>query len=431
MEEKNILKKEAKFSAPAIEPEIESIFVDTNILMHCLPLEKIPLKSFVKSDNIEIVFTRFNIIELNKNKDNPQQKKILRDRAKKQLDIIDSLFTTGNTGTLNGYSVKMLLSDTRPEDYGLCSITQDNIQIANILKYKSEGHNVYFFTNDTGAKICARSYGIACHNLSDYLLPEEDDPETIELKQLKKELFELKNRRPVLGIVDFERLSNDVVFQNVKINLSLHPKKEFPRYENPTSPLNFNDSLGLPSIIRLSSINEIYDKSELERWEKAVKKYNKDYDEYEKEVSSMLSLRISKISICLKNSGTFKASHIVLKLIFPDDLTVFDSIEDFERIKPPKAPIPPKKRNDFLTYSMPTDLIDIQCPKTLIALNYSLEKQNKHFVFKECFAYLLQNTQEKIHELFIINPPNGFTVSYELIAEELPKPLQGQLQMHH
>ena len=414
-------------------PHLISIFLDTNILLHFRHISELPFKEIVQAQNIEIILTRFNLTELNANKDNPSQTRLLRERAKKMLDYIESLFPGDKVlGKINDIPVILQVWDANPSQLDLDSNVKDNTLLIDMLQYQKDGHSVCFICNDTGARKCAQVYGIMGIKLSDeYMLSIEDDPIVLENKRLKQEIAELKNRKPKLKLIDAHRQCNDIILSPVSIKLELQPKQQLEYYSNPSySTHNIDKSF---RFAELSSIGiNRYIESDLERYNQEVIEYNQNYENYRKKVNICNSLKISRLDIMLINEGTFKASKITVRLFFPDGIKILDNIDCITQVPPPDVPEPPRRVYDITPrYRNTTKLYESLNHKPEPRFDFSLEEIDHRFVFEQEIGYLQHKDQLVLHTLYAVNPPNGFSVSYEIMAEELLSPICGCLQIHH
>ncbi len=387
-----------------------------------------------------MVVTLFNVSELNRIKDSGSGT-IKRERAKKALAWIESTFPQGASEKtrINDIAFSLCTTSGDPHRYKLDGTIKDNILIAILLDKKEQGEKVSFFSHDTGARLLAKTYGIPCIDPTAYLLSEEPDSQAIELRKCKQELEQYKNRIPKLSIVCNQTKSTEVPFAIFTLDIPIEEKKIFAEYTDPRTILNHvSQTIGgrtynIP-IPQLGGINTI-SASEYDRWVVESKKYNEDYDAYKKHIELINEISFAKTSLIVNNTGTSKASHIRVRIYFPQGITVFDD-KEFTKIKDIKAPFPPEEPHcqfdmlkgiNYSSLMRSMTSIDSHVP---YPINYCLEKKDEHYEFEYHETYLLHDNVFELPTLFFISPPIGFMAQYKISAEELLHPITGELQFH-
>ncbi len=177
----------------------KTIFLDTNIFLHYQDFDQIDWQIILKTDFVKIIIPPITIRELNKNKDSNGKTRI-RKRAASTLKKLSTLFQEDTHAFLVD-SVEIFLEGRDPlidfTTYQLNREVQDDHLIASMIAYRNEipDEELILFTSDNGLILLAKAklFGISTIKLSDDLkLPEELDPEQERIKQLEREISQIK-----------------------------------------------------------------------------------------------------------------------------------------------------------------------------------------------------------------------------------------------
>ena len=147
------------------------LFLDTNIFIHFKYYDQIPWQEIVK-DEYKIVIAPIVLDELDKYKTNTDKKNTKR--VKNILSKIEKEYQKDNSLILVNLSTP---KDKTYEKFELSKNQPDHALLAAILEFEDQHENdgVILISNDTGARIRARSLDISLVELDEeFLLPKGD-----------------------------------------------------------------------------------------------------------------------------------------------------------------------------------------------------------------------------------------------------------------
>ena len=196
------------------------LFLDTNIFIHFKYYDQIPWQEIVK-DEYKIVIAPIVLDELDKYKTNTDKKNTKR--VKNILSKIEKEYQKDNSLILVNLSTP---KDKTYEKFELSKNQPDHALLAAILEFEDQHENdgVILISNDTGARIRARSLDISLVELDEeFLLPKGDSTEEKESKKLRKQLEELKNMLPQVEL----NFDDGKLFKKVELNPLLQTEKDY------------------------------------------------------------------------------------------------------------------------------------------------------------------------------------------------------------
>ncbi len=419
------------------------LFLDTNIFLHYRAFDEVKWEEqYQEIGEYKLIIPSIVIDELDKHKQNSNRK--LASRARKILSKIEKI----DEGEIT-FS-KLIILTERPnvdffDRYHLDKQQQDDFLIAAIIEFKDAhpDENVCLITADTGPKLKAKSLDIKVYKPSDnLLLPEEEDVNEKKLKEVTRELNDLKYRQPKVDLYFKDKQKTLIVskpegFKPLKDVINKHVNQIEHKYNylelsKPSDNLtpfqllafNQNNFLGITEKQINEYNNELNDFYRNHR-EYIQKKYNY---ELTKELSFELEFQLC-------NDGNLPAEDIDVWIHLPD------GFEAFTKNSYPKGPVEPKPphkpqgifdlgrtRNDnFLSDS----IINLnRKPSSKTENSPTIIKTNSYEI-KHKVDNLKHNRPVDI-DTFIIQHKNveerkNFVIDYKLFIANLPKPVEGQL----
>lgn len=193
------------------------LFPDTNVLLHCKPLEQVDWSELGQWDQIEVLLTRPVQTEIDGLKGNGNARRAQRARAASS-QIRDLLQSHGMALQLKAGNpaVRLCLRhDLRRDDSvkDLLDFGERDDQLVGIALafHKSTTDEVWLLTNDTGPMASASAVRLPYREVpGSWLLPPELDEAERREASLRAELARLKNLEPSFAIkLDPVRLSEE------------------------------------------------------------------------------------------------------------------------------------------------------------------------------------------------------------------------------
>ena len=409
------------------------VFLDTNILIHFTSIEQIPWREELQTDEFVIVIAKVVIDELDKHKRSTKSRIANRVRA-----VIKDLLEIENGGNFKG-RMPIQIQLKKPAqaiyiDHELDKDEADDRLLAAILEYKSDNPeaDVYLVTDDAGSTLKGRLLGISILSLNEkYLLKEEDD----QIKQLQKEIIELKNAKPVLNLVfpDGSKVLNHSIsasnFEKFAEEYIAKLRQDYP-------------------LVKQDVASSEYEKIILRTWSplnfKTVDEYNyqieKFYREYEdylfENVDHFRKVHLTiKLDLKLINTGTAAADDIDVDIEMQNIFDVEKSAPKLDDKWEPRVPSKPGRREldeDNSQYQLvavsrnpPISLKGkgypgIQKGETC-KVNFDIEslKHGQEFSLKE--IYLTFRSYEEV---------KGFQIKYTISVRNLTKHTTGVLNVN-
>ena len=325
------------------------LFLDAMIYLHFRAIEEIRWTELLGCGHVQIILPRITIRELDKHKATHSSNKV-RDRARRNLKKFEEKLYSGETSIRNDAELTFL--DALPSidyaSFGLNPNWPDDVLLASTLYFKQENpkYDVVLVTDDTGARIKARSLGITTFELpDDFRLQSEPDPLVEENRKLRERLIKLSDARPSL-VVQFSDGENFQKFTYSKtpeeseedrvdrIAKEVAIEKEKHQWQPPHQFASFLS----PS------------KGEIERYRQDLKEFLKKYKQYLNHLAGWQfnQTRIFPFEVELMNDGSFPADDIHILLYFPDGFLLRKEDDIRPEPSPPTKPVHPRTAMELM-----------------------------------------------------------------------------------
>lgn len=423
------------------------IFLDTNIFHHYQSIKNIPWDKLTNSNNIiELIVAPVIIRELETQKYDENQKK--RKKAEKAVKLINQIIQEDNIGRINDSIFLRFLPEDPPEyllaQHRLRKFINDDQLIATIIYYYKQHSmdELFLATLDTGIKLKSRQYEII-----KYLeIPEqyrliEDYKESLEIKNLKKEIKELKRKIPKIDIYfkNLEKMDEyslglpsklDESFISKELNriMEEHPKinpTECKKKKGKGKYKNYN----LGEIFQEMYIDKMIEEKggpdkyndELDKYYEKYKKYLIEIHRYKNQIKRMIVIKF-----IVNNEGTCPAEDIDMDFHFPDGFSIYNK-ETIPR-KPKQPQAPDQISLPTLDYISPS----IIGSNTLFESLPAIKKTNSYNV-NYYTKYLKHNDYEELSPLYLIfnsyDEAKSFKIDYTIRAANIPEKISGNLNI--
>lgn len=154
------------------------LIVDTNVLLHCQPIDQIPWPTLATASDVVIVLTTTVQRELDAKKNGSSEK--LKKRARRVLTAIDDWFPRGKTGEdvriAEGVMLRLQHREPAPVPALDYNVHDDRI-VGSALELRSDGDTVIVFTGDITMRVKMEAHGFDVHAISEeHRLREEEEP---------------------------------------------------------------------------------------------------------------------------------------------------------------------------------------------------------------------------------------------------------------
>lgn len=324
-------------------------FLDTMVWLHFTPVEDIDWREFTRADDeVILVISRVTIRELNEQKDRAGTQRT-RERARKALKDIETWLQAGHI--LKQPQISCRFHRTPPsfdlKERKLDPDWGDDQLLASILQYQLDqpAHEVVLVTDDTGARLAAKEFGISTLSMPDGLrLPPELGVLERENQELRNAIQKLTHALPKL---DLRFKGGDQL-----LRLQLAPlTKPAQKLEDVMTQLRakYPRQLG-EKRFSLGGLNMIPE-SEYERYNGELNTFFDSYEryytghwEYFEEQS-----RSAWVAMELANTGAAPADDVDVALHFPDGLLIRTSGDkSLRQPQAPEPPVRPRSMSDML-----------------------------------------------------------------------------------
>lgn len=411
------------------------LFLDTNVFLHFRYYNEINWNEIIGDGEYTIVVASMVIEELD-NKKYDVSRKISR-RAKQML----SRFLEISDGSQRE-NFPVVIDSSRPNDTtfqvnNLKSSSQDDNILASIIEFNIDvTDEKYLISNDTGPKLKAKSLNIKAPNIPEkFLLEEEVDETEKELKNLKKELTELKNTIPKIALT----FDNSEEFLRCNLKILTMSKVDYVESELAKKrvelPAIDENPYNMPSL--LNSLNKI-SAEQRNRYNQELVKYFEEYRKYletKYDYEKYLSFRF-EVTLILNNTGSAPGEDIDINLHFPDG---FELQSEYDLRKPPKTiniPYKPKSSWDFGPSLIPNLDFMYKNPSVEKKINTGFltsKKKTNSYNVNYKIPLIKHNLPISLGKLYVcfseLEPVKNFQIDYELIIANVPKKIEGKLNM--
>jgi predicted nucleic acid-binding protein len=333
------------------------LFVDTNVLLHYRRLEEIDWLDLSKSKEVVIVLCPAVIRELDQHKvSHPRNK--FRKRAQEIITSLHSRLSGVDSDVIrNGVRLEFITEDPSI-DFGAHKLRPelpDDWLIASAIdwKQKHSSDETRIVSADLGISIKAKVQGIpALAPLEADKLGDELDADERKIKELQRELAEIKNSLPRLKLCfwgqpedqNFVRfqIPPPLAFDNAKAETVLQQiHSQHPPHPIPDAAQEHAAMKQLEKQLWKGNMNVRFPISgaEFQRYNKELTAFYQAYDTYLHKLHDYQNARRRMISfeVGLQNTGTTPGEDIDVHLHFPDG---FQLLNGDEALPPP--PQPPK-----------------------------------------------------------------------------------------
>lgn len=443
-------------------------FLDTNIYLEFRDFEQIDWCEVLQYNRVCIVVAPITLTELERFKyDIKSDRRQSRSRSitRKLHDIVFSTLSDTEASVPGRANVTLLALTQSPvmtEFPGLVSTVADDELIASILLFtrehsEFESRDIILVADDIGCLNKARSKGIQIHRPSDELrLPPETSELQRENTKLKRQISDLQNRTPDLKIF-FSH--NDRTSSHIKDEIliltepdsksfeALYQQEvqatywELPRTQNdaavnPDTLTALQRAQHVAALAMYGSMK--YSQEEIARYKQERDGYLARYKKYLYDIYTHEKLlqTTRRLHLFIKNDGTSPAQGVIIRLIIPDEITVHQVRDIPRKPQPIYRPLLPMTDSQKLMYTMQqmsrivpglsshTSSFDLgdSSPditpynSTLIKWEYDKIMHNLPFDLSPVILKFDEHNTSKVYEL-----------KYELLADNLPKPVTGSL----
>lgn len=333
------------------------LFVDTNVLLHYRRLEEIDWLTLSKSNEVVIVLCPSVIRELDQHKVNHPRNKF-RKRAQEIITSLHAILSRVNPDVIRaGVRLEFVAEDPSLDfaTHKLRSELPDDWLIASAIDWKQKhaSEEIRIVSADLGISIKTKAQGIlTLVPLEADKLADELDADEKRIRELQKELVEIKNSLPRLKLCfwgqpeeqNFLRFQIPpvLVLDEVKLEATLQQvRTQHPPHEMPDEAQERLTMRELEKQLRKGNLNFRIPipKTEIQRFNDELKAFYQNYEAYLRRQHEHQSARKRMISfeVALQNTGTTPGEDIDIHMHFPDGFQLFNGDEAL-----PPAPQPPK-----------------------------------------------------------------------------------------
>jgi hypothetical protein len=438
-----------------------AVFLDTQVYLHYQLYDQINWPDVLRSPEVTIVVPPVTVRELNKHKELHPRRRV-KNRASLVLKRLFSLFESASRARISD-NVEMWLEDRDPTidlaAFGLSRDIQDDNLIASIIMFRDEHPEteVVLVTSDAGLTLVAKAnrLGIATTRLPDrFKLPEQPDPEQARIRELERELHELKLQVPQLSLV-FEDGRQHTVFtlpqpaeptEDQIAEEVTTIKQRYPRIEPRPQPTGEVPEHLVPmaeaiAALRASTGNTI-SSEDIDDYNTRLGEFYRDYAEYLRRSIQHQNLerKTIRLQVFVANDGTAPAEDIDVFMHFPGGFRLTDT-ERFPspptRPEPPQRPrTPMEKLHDTIQRSVHVPAITAQVPGPVLSRsNVSAPTITKTGSYDVTFhvhrvKHKLQEPAEALYVVFqSFEGAQSFHIDYDILAANVPSEVTGQLHV--
>jgi len=420
-------------------------FIDSNSFLHYRMFTDINWNKVTNSSSVLLIVCPAVLKELDQKKFSDYDINI-RNRSQQVLSKMSKMATSNLIYKIEK-NLDLLFISSEPsidwEKEGLSSQIADDRIIASILGQKNNFKNIILVTSDIGLTLKASNKGIKCISLPDeYRLNIKKDKKQKEIEKLRNKITVLENRLPVLKL---KILADNEPADFIKITLNqiaapsedeLNRKLKAIRHELQFKPSSKN--LGIFSDLLL------YTKDEIERYEEDLNEYIKEMYKYYQEEYKFREIqsRLIELKFVIINVGNQPAEDIEIFTNFPDGFVMFSEDELPKKPKEPEKPTLPRTQQEMISNfqkSLIPNFPNLNIP-SIIAPNINrnlssgpqIRKTNSYEVKYDLdkLKHGIQKYLKPVYVLFeSINLTKSFKVSYSILADNLPEPSNGNLNI--
>lgn len=304
------------------------IFLDTNSLIHYQDFESIRWPDIIKDNDYAIVICPQVLKEVNIHKDSSKGKR--RERAKTINRKLTDILKKKSQSKVNVVFCKGP-SRNSCESADFNPLSQDDWIVYALNDFDSEGNRKILISNDNGLYLRCQDLGVECIDLPDkYAFQLDPTDEEIENRQLKKQIKELIESKPILELLfhgekkelSYQLVSDEgweTLIDNYRSKLmEKFPHKVFKRYR---SGILGSTSFDVSTVMGENAIQE-----------DDVETYNSEIDEYIDELCEIEKNRIilnafdgnvHRLNLMVANQGSVMSGEMRVCLYFPDGMRIY------------------------------------------------------------------------------------------------------------
>lgn len=337
------------------------LFVDTNVLLHYRRLEETDWLSLSKCKEVVIVLCPAVIRELDQHKVNHSQNKF-RKRAQEIIASLSRFSAMDSALIRDGVRLEFLSKDPNIDflAHNLRSELSDDWIIASILEWrlKYPSDEIKIVSADLGVSIKARAQGIPTLSPLDAdKLADELDAAEKQIKDLRKELAEIKNSLPQLKLCFWNQsadkqflrfvISPPTAFDSTKGKIALlQIRSDYPMHQLPDEAQKHVEMKKMEKEFRRGNMHVRFpvSRSQIQRYNTELEAFYQAYETYLHKLHDFQNAkrRMITIEVGLQNSGSIPAEDIDVHMHFPDGFQLFDGDEPLPTgAKPPEPPRKP------------------------------------------------------------------------------------------
>lgn len=429
-------------------------FLDTNILLEFQTFNEVDWSKVLGAKQVCLVLAPIVFRELDKHKtdyNNARRQKRARMLLPKLTQLIEA--ETDELPQVRRNVTLLALPNEPSIDWAgehLDPNVNDDRLLASILDFSRQhpSEKVFLLSDDSGPRLKAKSHNVqALAPTGLNRLPEAPSPEEVENRKLKQEIQELTNRLPKLRLGFYE---NGQVVDKITRSTDSSWFWQTPETYMQTKLAGKREELTQ----MLARADKTVDESE-------IQKFKEEYEKYLDDLVPALKMQFiknhmphCKLELTLINEGNASAHGVDMRVTFPQGSSIItiNSLEDevdIEDTLPDEPTIPewaqlptPQWMKNIISPSVTASLLNFSKSFTYpIISTYTLHKRKSYgstnFPFDE--NVISEQVKKLSHyRRWIVDPrvaylpPNtekGFTITYEIIADELSNPITGELKI--
>lgn len=420
-------------------------FIDSNSFLHYRMFTDINWNKIINSSSVLLIVCPAVLRELDQKKFSEYDINI-RNRSQQVISKMSKMVTSNKIHKIKKNLDLMFISSEPSIDWekeGLSSQIPDDRIIASILEQKNNFKNIILVSSDIGLTLKVSNKGIKCISLPDeYRLNIKKDKKQKEIEKLRDKITVLENRLPVLKLkiladnepADFIKITLDQITAPSEDELTekLEVIKDELKYKPSSNTFEiFIDLLSYPKV-------------EIERYEKDLDKYIEEMLKYYKKEYKFKELqsRLIELNFIIINNGNLPAEDIDIFMHFPDGFVMFSEDELPKKPKEPEKPIPPRTQQEMISNFQKSLIPSFPSPyiPSIITPNINrnlssgpqIRKTNSYEV-KYDLDKLKHGMQIYLKPVYIlfesIDLTKSFKISYSILADNLPEPSNGNLNI--
>lgn len=310
------------------------VFLDTNIYLHYIDIDNIEWSDIIEDDDFIIVVPKIVIREIDRHKDQS------RGKIQKRAKSISSKFSKILLDGIKSRYIIETCKDPSKECFEGGDFNKDindDWFILSALKSGYDIQNIVVISSDNNLLLKAKENGLAYKKMPEtYLIKEELSEEEKEIKALKQELEQYKNRQPKPAIrfcngetrIVFKKPAKRDLEEELCVFMD-NIKRENPYLQDEE--------------YKYGSFNIIFRNAQeqIDKYNNELKDYFKEEEEYNRFLiqKNILDERFQEIKLCLINEGNAQTGDMNIFIEFPDEINLYgnkskESIDNIPPIKP-------------------------------------------------------------------------------------------------